>query len=217
MKGIDTVTCVHGLWSHGSSMYLVKRRLENEHGMRALLFSYPSVRGTLDDNAAALAAFIAQQADTGTHIVGHSLGGVVALRMLARHPDAPPGRVVCLGSPLAGSRAANVLTRQDWTESFVGHSLSKGVVEEPASRWAQDVCAVREVGVIAGKTPIGLGHFVTGFDEANDGTVAVSETQLPGLRDHLVMPVSHYSMLLSGRVVDQAAAFLKRGEFLRES
>jgi len=217
VNDIDTVICVHGLWSHGTSMYLIKWRLENEYGMRALLFSYPSVRGTLDDNAAALAAFVAQQDVAGAHIVGHSLGGVVALRMLATHPDAPPGRVVCLGSPLTGSRAATFLSRQDWTEPFMGHSLSRGVVDEPASGWSRDVCAVRDVGVIAGSTSIGLGQFVAAFDDANDGTVAVSETLLPGVRDHLVMPVSHYGMLLSSRVVDQAAAFLRRGEFLRDA
>ena len=64
---------------------------------------------------------------------------------------------------------------------------------------------------------IGLAQFVAEFEEDNDGTVAVSETQLPGARDHLIMPVSHNGMLLSGSVVDQAAAFLKRGEFLRET
>jgi len=33
----------------------------------------------------------------------------------------------------------------------------------------------------------------------------------------LVMAVSHKGLLVSPDVVDQAAAFLKRGEFLRES
>jgi hypothetical protein len=31
------------------------------------------------------------------------------------------------------------------------------------------------------------------------------------------MPVSHNGMLLSGNVIDQAAAFIRRGEFLRDS
>ena len=216
MKGIDTVVCLHGVWSLGAGMYLIKRRLENEYGMRALLFTYPSVRGTLDQNAAALAAFIEEQDLTGAHIVGHSLGGVIALRMLSNEANALPGRLVCLGSPLTGSRAADFLSQQDWAEPFLGHSLSTGVINEPASSWAHDVCAIRDVGVIAGNASIGLGQFVASFDEENDGTVAVSETQLQGVRDHLVMPVSHNGMLLSGRVVDQAAAFLKRGEFLRD-
>lgn len=217
MTDIGTVVCVHGFWSHGMGMYLIKRRLESEYGWRALLFNYPSVSGTLDENAAALARFVARQDDAGVHIVGHSLGGVVALRMLATHADAPPGRVVCLGSPLTGSRAASFLGRQGWAELIVGQSLSRGVIVEPASHWAGDVCARRDIGVIAGNASFGLGQLVAGFDEDNDGTVAVSETLLDGVRDHLVMPVSHNGMLLAGRVVDQAAAFLKRGEFLRDT
>ena len=214
---IDTVVCLHGFWSHGMGMFLIKRRLEKEYGLRAMLFSYPSVRGTLDENAAALANFLQKEGITRTHIVGHSLGGVVALRMYANDTDAPPGRLVCLGSPLAGSRAADFLSQQDWAEPILGHSLATGVVKKPASAWAMHVCAQREVGIIAGTLPIGLGQYVAEFDEDNDGTVAVSETQLKGARDHLTMPVSHKGMLVSPDVVDQAAAFLKRGEFLRET
>lgn len=217
MTNINTVVCLHGFWSHGAGMYLIKRRLENEYGMRALLFSYPSVRGTLDDNAAALAEFLRAECPSGAHLVGHSLGGVVSLRMLANFGDAPAGRLVCLGSPLSGSRAADFLSSQDWAEPILGHSLSKGVVDAPASTWAKEACAKREVGVIAGDASIGFAQFVAEFDEDNDGTVAVSETQLDGVRDHLIMPVSHNGMLISGAVVDQAAAFLKRGEFLREN
>ncbi len=217
MIDIDTVICLHGVWSHGAGMYLIKRRLEKEYGFRALLFSYPSVRGTLDENATALANFIQKEGITRAHIVGHSLGGVVALRMYANETDAPPGRLVCLGSPLAGSRAADFLSQQDWAEPILGHSLATGVINKPASDWATHVCAQREVGIIAGTVPIGLGQYVAEFDEDNDGTVAVSETQLEGARDHLTMPVSHKGMLVSPDVVDQAAAFLKRGEFLRET
>jgi hypothetical protein len=37
------------------------------------------------------------------------------------------------------------------------------------------------------------------------------------LKDHLCLPVSHTGLLLSKNVTDQAAAFLKRGEFLRDA
>lgn len=216
MKDINTVVCLHGFWSHGVGLYLIKRRLEKEYGMRAELFNYPSVRGTLDDNAAALAEFLKIECPDGAHLLGHSLGGVVSLRMLSRHADAPRGRLVCLGSPLTGSRAADFLDSHEWAEPILGHSLSRGVIDEPASDWATETCSRREVGVIAGDASIGFAQFVADFEEDNDGTVAVSETRLPGARDHLVMPVSHNGMLLSSSVVDQAAAFLKRGEFLRD-
>jgi len=217
MNSINTVICIHGIWSHGVSMYLIKRRLEKEYGYKVLLFNYPSVRGTLDENAASLSQFIDDQGGDGAHIIGHSLGGVIALRMLANENDAVPGRVVCVGSPLTGSRAAAFLSTQNWAEPFIGRSLPAGVVHEAANEWASHVCLQREVGVIAGTVPVGFGRLVTKFDGENDGSVAVAETQLDGARDHICMKVSHKSMLVSKDMVDQAAAFLKRGEFLREN
>ncbi len=196
-------------------MYLIKRRLEREYGLRVLLFSYPSVRGTLDENATALSKFIHQQGLDGVHILGHSLGGVLALRSLANDPHALPGRVVCIGSPLTGSRAARILNEFQWAQDIMGKSLSDGVVHRSANDWATSVAQRREIGVIAGDVPLGFGRFVADFREDNDGTVAVSETRLDGVKDHLIMSVSHKGMLVSAAVVDQAAAFFKRGEFLR--
>lgn len=216
MSTINNVVCVHGFWSHGAGMLLIKKRLENEYGLRVLLFSYPSVRGSLDANAAALSRFIHERCLDGTHIIGHSLGGVIALRMLANNQDAAPGRLVCLGSPLSGSRAADFLSQQNWAEPILGRSLKTGVVHTAAIEWGNHVCEKREVGIIAGTVPLGFGQLVASFDEPNDGTVAVSETRLAGARDHLIMAVSHKGMLVSNAVVDQTAAFLKRGEFLRD-
>jgi pimeloyl-ACP methyl ester carboxylesterase len=196
-------------------MFLVKRRLEKEHGMRVLLFNYPSIRGTLDENAAALTDFIHAEGLEAAHIIGHSLGGVIALRMYANDDQAVPGRLVCLGSPLTGSRSASFLSQQNWAESILGHSLRTGVVHEAANEWGSHVCDERDVGVIAGTVPLGLGKIVGSFDGDNDGTVAVSETRLDGAKDHLCMHVSHSGLVVSSDVADQAAAFLKRGEFLR--
>lgn len=217
MININTVVCVHGVWSHGVSMYLVKRRLEKEHGMRVLLFDYRSVRGTLDENAAELADFIHSEGLEATHLIGHSLGGVIALRMLAQDDAAVPGRLVCLGAPLTGSRAADFLSRQDWAQQIIGDSLRTGVVREAANEWGSHVCKERDVGIIAGTVPMGVGKFFANFDGEHDGTVAVSETNLEGAKDHLRMRVSHSGLLVSRDVADQAAAFLKRGEFLREA
>jgi len=198
-------------------MYLIKRRLEREYGMRVSLFSYPSVRGTLDENASALATFIREQNVDVAHIVGHSLGGVLALRMHANNPDFLPGRVVCLGSPLTGSRAANYLNEQQWAEDILGKSVPDAIINQTANDWAGHVAEHRDIGVIAGNVPLGFGRLVASFEEDNDGTIGVSETRFDGARDHLVMPVSHKGMLVSADVADQAAAFIKRGKFLRTS
>ncbi len=215
MNSISTVICTHGIWSHSVGMLLIKRRLEKEYGLRVLLFNYPSVRGTLDENAAKLTAFIHEQGLDSTHILAHSLGGVIALRMLANDPDTVPGRLVALGAPLTGSRAATFLSKQNWAEPIIGQTLAEGVIHAAANEWASHVCETREVGSIAGTVPVGAGRLITTFDGDNDGTIAVAETRLEGAKDHICMKVSHKGMLVSAAVADQAAAFIKRGEFLR--
>ena len=210
------VVLVHGVWMPGGEMMFVKRHLANDHGFKGMLFSYPSVRGSLDENAQLLADFIDFLELDEVHIVGHSLGGVVALRMLALFPDIAPGRVVCLGSPLCGSRAAHLLNKTDWGNSILGKSVVDGIVDEAANEWASKVTETREIGSIAGTVPMGLGRLVAKFREPSDGTVAVSETLLPGIKDHLTIDVSHSGLVLSTRVVNQTASFLKTGSFLQE-
>lgn len=212
----NKVICLHGMWMPGSEMAYVKMQLENEHDFNCRLFSYPSVKSTLDENARLLAAFVDEQVSGSVHLVGHSLGGVLALRMLALNPDAPVARVVCLGSPLCGSRAANTLNAHEWGNAILGKTIAAGVVVESASEWASQVSGFTEIGIIAGTVPLGLGRLIANFDGANDGTVAVAETRLPGARDHISLPVNHTGMVVSKDVADQTAAFLKRGEFLRE-
>jgi len=213
----ETVVFVHGIWMPGAEMWFVKRHLRREHGLNGRLFSYPSVRGTLDDNARKLADLVIGTGIPTVHLVGHSLGGVVALRALATVPDMPPGRVVCLGSPLNGSQAAGHLDERNWGHKILGRSLTAGVINEAASSWARDVVAKREIGVIAGTVSVGLGKLFTTFDADNDGTVAVSETRLPGLRDHICLPSNHTGLVFSKEVAEQTAAFIKRGEFVREA
>ncbi len=215
LNAINTVVLLHGVWSHGAGMYVIRRQLEREYGAKVLVFNYPSVTGTLDSNARSLAKFLRQSKANAAHIIGHSLGGVVALRMLATHPDAPPGRLVCLGSPLTGSRTAEFLNSQQWAEIIIGSTLPDAVLSETANEWGSHVCETRDVGSIAGNVPLGVGSVLPGFTGPNDGTVAIAETKLEGEKDHIVMNVSHSGMLVSRKVADQAWAFLKRGEFLR--
>lgn len=212
----EPVVLLHGIWMPGSVMWLVKRRLEEDGSFAGHLFSYPSVSDTLEENAARLHAFVRDRSFDRVHFVGHSLGGIVALKMLASFDDVPPGRVVCLGSPLAGSRPADMLQHSTWGRRLAGRTLHEGVIAEPATRWARPVTEEREVGIIAGTLPVGLGRLVASFDGDNDGTVAVEETRLEGAQDHLCLPVSHTTLATSRQVADQVAAFLKRGEFLRE-
>jgi len=197
----------------GAVMSFLRRRLAGEHGFRGYLFGYASVRGGLDENAARLATFLRRLDSERVDVVGHSLGGLIALRMLVLERELPAGRLVCLGSPLCGSRAARVLHGHRLGQRIVGRSLSEAAVVDRAAAWSDPVAGGRDVGVVTGNVAAGIGRLFAGFDEPNDGTVAVSETRLPGARDHIVLPVTHTGMLFSRAVADQAAAFLRHGRF----
>jgi pimeloyl-ACP methyl ester carboxylesterase len=204
------------MWMPGIEMGYLRRRLARYHGFEGQLFSYPSVQGTLDENAGLLADFLKKSSyNKRLHLVGHSLGGVLLLRMLALDPHLPVDRAVCIGSPLCGSRAAIDLGRHDWGKSILGKTVAQGVTGEPASVWAGPATARHEIGIIAGTRAAGLGRLVTKFGEPSDGTVAVSETQLAGAKDHICIASSHSGLVLSKSVALQVAAFLQNGVFHR--
>jgi hypothetical protein len=48
---------------------------------------------------------------------------------------------------------------------------------------------------------------------SSDGTIYVDETHIPGMKQHLVMRVSHTGLPFSAAVARQTAAFLRSGCF----
>ena len=71
----------------------------------------------------------------------------------------------------------------------------------------------REVGVVAGCRPVGVGRVFGDFDGPSDGTVQVWETHLPGLADHRIVPVTHTGLVFSRDVAVLTSAFLADGHF----
>jgi pimeloyl-ACP methyl ester carboxylesterase len=206
---LTTVVTVHGLWMHVGSMVVLQHRLESR-SFRVRAFGYPSVTHTLEENAAALHEFIERVPGGTVHLLAHSLGGVLIRTMLEHSIPRRLGRVVMLGSPLRGSRIGARTARLPGGRRIVGRSIVDLNERGGFPDWVAGVPA----GCIAGRLPLGAGWLVGGFLEANDGTVAVAETRVPGLADHVVLPVSHFALLWSKRVSQQAQYFLEHGRFL---
>lgn len=203
-----SVVTVHGLWMRAAAMAILRRRLA-PHGLAIHEFDYPSVTGSLADNARALADYVDSLDGKTIHLVGHSLGGVVIRAMLDLHVPARLGRVVCLGSPLRGSRTGRRLARVPGGRPMIGSSLADLHARGGFETWPPAVAA----GSIAGSMPFGFGLLFGPFFAPNDGTVAVAETRVEGLADHVVLPVSHMALLWSERVADEVEHFLLHGRF----
>ncbi len=202
----ETIVAVHGLWMTGIDMFLLRKRLRR-YGYDVVQFSYPTMRSSIDVNAARLHEFTRALNGTTVHFVGHSLGGLVVLRMFQDFPEQCPGRIVLLGSPCTGSHVARRLVDILGRWMF-GRSLDEGLLSD-AHRWLGG----RDMGVIAGDLSLGGGLIVRDLPLPNDGTVAVQETYLPGMTGHITLPVSHMGMLFSTEVVHQIDVFLKDGHF----
>jgi pimeloyl-ACP methyl ester carboxylesterase len=203
------VVYVHGLWMTGAESLLLRRRLASERGYGLKVFRYASVGAPPARIIAALRNTIAAIEAPRVHLVGHSLGGLMILRCLERYPMPQPGRVVFLGTPAAGSRAARRFGEFGLGRRMLGAASAEELLQQRAARW--DVG--RELAVIAGNTPLGFGRLLLKFGEDNDGTVAVSETQVAGATAVLTLPVTHSGMLWSARVAREVGSFLEYGSF----
>ena len=205
---MEKVVIAHGLWMPGLETWQLRSRLRAA-GYQPVLFRYPTVTATLSENIERLARFVGAEDGDVIHLVGYSLGGVVAVGAAAAGRLDRPGRIVCLGSPLNGTVAGRALENNVLGAALVGRSIA----ELNAKAGLQFAPAEKEIGCVAGNGGFGAGRVIADFDGPNDGTVAVNETRLDGITDHVVLPVTHTTMLFDAAVARQAVAFLRGGRF----
>jgi pimeloyl-ACP methyl ester carboxylesterase len=202
------VVYVHGLWMPGEESFLLRHRLAHDFTLTLHRFPY-SAASSMRDITARLEDFVREIAVPEVHFVGHSLGGLVIHRFLERYPQQPPGRAVFLGTPSVASRAAERAGRFAPVAHLMGQSVAEELLQPRERRWTHE----RPLGIVAGTQPLGFGQLLAEFDEDNDGTIAVSETRMPGATDHIVLPVSHVGLLLSARAAEETGLFLTQGHF----
>lgn len=204
----EHVILLHGLWMRSFTMTMLRRRLERA-GYTVHLFDYASVMHDPGLSVAELLKRAHALRGEAIHFVGHSLGGLMALRALQQARDLPVGRVVCLGSPLCGSGVARSVASLPGGSLLVGKSAD--ILRDGLGRWD----GAHAVGAIAGRLPIGLGFVVGSLASPHDGTVSVAETRLPGLADHCVVPATHLGLVFSDEAANQTVAFLRTERFAR--
>jgi len=211
----ELVVLVHGLGRSERAMRPLAKRLEAA-GYSVHALGYESTEKPPEALVADLEAALAEccAAAQRVHFVTHSLGSILLRALLAEQAPARLGRVVMLAPPNHGSELADWLRGSEVALAVMGPTASELGTDE-ASLPNRLPPAHFEVGVIAGSdswNPIGS-RMIPGDD---DGTVSVASARLEGMRDFLVLPVSHTLILRSPEAAHQTLAFLRTGHFLRE-
>lgn len=201
------VVLLHGIWMRAGITARLAARLASA-GFEVTRFDYPSIRAPFGSHHARLRALV-EALPRPVHLVGHSLGGVLAVDFLQRTGLATSevARVVCLGSPLNGSALARRLRQVRLDRLGMGQASDTLVQGLPP--WT----GPQAVGVVAGELAFGLSLLLGPLPRPNDGTVAVAETRLPGITDHVCVSAVHTALLFSERAAALTARFLREGSF----
>ena len=202
----EIVVCTHGIWMNAWVMMPLSRYL-SAHGHQCRQLSYHSVRLSPKENALLLGKFVEKLDADIIHFVAHSLGGIILLHYFQLFDNAKPGRVVMLGTPLGGSNVARYMSKSNFIKTnMLGASAKTLLGSIPA--WK----GTRPLAVFAGTRGRGMGKMLGApLNKPNDGTVAVSETQIDNCTLHIEVPYSHTGMLLAKSVASSVDEFLRTG------
>lgn len=203
---MQDVVLAPGLWVPSAAMALLARRL-GRAGYVTHVYAYRG-RSPFDANVERFARFAqAALGDRPAHFVGHSLGGVLVLDMLNRHPDVALGSAVLLGAPVRGciaGRRLGVARVGRWMMGACGP-----LWEERPARWQREA----PLGVVAGTLPLGLGRVLGRMSCVNDGVVCVDETKVDGMTAQALVPCGHSMLVVSAAVGALVQRFLAAGRF----
>lgn len=98
--GDDVVVCLHGLFATAGVLRPLRKRLERHRGVHTATMTYPAGPG-IEELSRRLGRLVeALPEGVRLHLVGHSLGGVVARHFALRHGEVV--QTISLASPFAG-------------------------------------------------------------------------------------------------------------------
>lgn len=198
------VLFVHGLFLRGYEAVWLRRYLRGE-GIKLGCLRYSSRRELPTKVAARLAEALRGAPDT--HIIAHSLGGLITLTALAEVQPDWQGRAVLLGAPLAGSECARRVTARrggSWLLGAARDILCNGL--------APMALPLDRVAVIVGTCNQGVGRVLRACSPPGDGVVRVAETRLEGAVYLPQVKTTHLGLIFNRHVADAAVHFIRNQE-----
>jgi len=193
----DCVIVLHGLARTAFSMRKIETALENDY--KVINKTYPSRKHSIKELAdIAIAPAIEQCSNKQRiHFVTHSLGGILVRQYLSEHDVRNIGNVVMLGPPNNGSELVDYFQSTkvtNWAFEKANGPAGAQLGTQDDSRPIDLGPVSFSLGVIAGNvsySPV----FSKAFEGDDDGKVSVASTKIDGMKDHIVLPVSHTFMM----------------------
>jgi len=214
----EGVVLLHGLSRSGTSLAKIEEALTNA-GYVVVNKDYPSRTAPIAQLSQQ--AIDASLADTRLadcakiHFVTHSLGGLLVRDYLSRQSIPKLGRVVMLGPPNNGSEVTDRL--KDWhlyqlVSGPAGQELGTDAQSPPKRLGRVNF----ELGVIAGDRSINWINSLI-IPGPDDGKVSVENSNVTGMKDHLVVHATHPMMMRDSAVISACLRFLRTGSFQPQS
>ena len=208
------VVLLHGIGGFALLLKSMELSLEKQ-GYFVANVTYPSLADPIESLAAGAVeeglGKCAAQGLSRIHFVTHSMGGILVRQYLSQKPIGGLERVVMLAPPNQGSRFADYVGDSPLGKVYEPDALAQlgtGEASVPRRLEAPDF----ELGVIAGTR--NLRKLIPGApSEPSDGVVTIEETKAPGMKDFLLAPATHTTIVWNAEVQRQTAHFLRNGRF----
>lgn len=207
------ILLVHGLAESAAAMGVLASAFRMQ-GHEVILLDYPSTKFSMEEcTDKFLAPAIEKLSDKRSlSIVTHSMGGILVRYYLEHNNVKNLERVVMLVPGHGGSRTMRAMRHHPLFPIIMGPAGIQSSDDENLFDPGLGTFKGAELGIIAGCLSFDLiGSTVMPWP--HDGKIMVNATKIDGMKDHIVLPVSHDSVLFDPLAIYLTGQFIEHGTF----
>lgn len=222
----DFVILIHGIASGSWYMKKIAEELQKQ-GFVIINIDYPSRTVSIEELTNAIydeiilkiaeleMNFPKHLKNKNIHFVGHSMGALLIRSLLNTYTFDNLGKVVQLAPPNHGSEIVDFFYNFPLFKFFYGPAGQQ--LNTKNTKLASQLGEVKyELGIIAGTNTLAPFSSFFLLEGDDDGRVRVESTKLKGMKEHILLPVSHTTITFNGKVIEKTIQFIRTSSFQEE-